>query len=78
MSYGIMLEKNHQTLNLSPKFGLVKKTPLTSFINRLLENVSIEFAFPYAPLPYHKGAKQDTIGVTKGTNVNCHTIRVLC
>jgi hypothetical protein len=24
--------------------------------------------FPYASLPCHKGAKQDTIGVIKGTN----------
>jgi hypothetical protein len=24
---------------------------------------------PYALLPCHKGAKQDTIGVTRGTNV---------
>jgi hypothetical protein len=25
--------------------------------------------FPYAMLPHHEGAKQDTIGVTRRTNV---------
>jgi hypothetical protein len=33
-----------------------------------MENVGIESMFPYAPLLYHKGAKQNTIRVTRGTN----------
>ncbi len=49
--------------NLLPKFGHAKKIPPTSFPNHLLEKAWVEFAFPYAPLPRHDGAKWNTIGV---------------
>jgi hypothetical protein len=56
-------------LNLLPKLGFTKKNPHVSFPNCLLENTSIESGFPYAPLPHHEGAKQNTIGVIRRTNV---------
>jgi len=44
-------------LNLPPKLSLAKKTFFTSFPIRLLENIWIEYVFPYGLLPHHKGAK---------------------
>jgi len=46
-----------------------KKTSFASFPNHLLENASIKFVFPYALLPYHEGAKWNTIRVTRGASV---------
>jgi hypothetical protein len=54
--------------NWLTKFGPIKKTPPTSFFSRLLENVWVEFAFPYALSPCHKGAKQDATGVPGGAS----------
>jgi hypothetical protein len=45
-----------------------KKILCVSFPSRLLENALIKFAFPYAMFPFHKGVKQNTIGITR-TNV---------
>jgi len=44
-------------LNLPPKLSLAKITFFTSFPIRLLENIWIEYVFPYGLLPHHKGAK---------------------
>jgi hypothetical protein len=52
---------------LLTKLQLAKKI-LTSFPCHMLENIWIKFAFPYAILPHHKGAKWNTIGVTRGAN----------
>jgi hypothetical protein len=43
-----------------------KKTPFADFLNRLLKNVRVEFAFFYALSPHHEGAKRNTIGVARG------------
>jgi len=45
-----------------------KKTPFASFPSHLLENTLLKFMFPYALSPYHEGAKQNTIRVTKGAS----------
>jgi hypothetical protein len=51
--------------NLSLKLGPAKQF-LISFLSCLLENIWIKSMFFYALLPYHKWAKQNTIGVTTG------------
>jgi hypothetical protein len=51
------------------KLEPIKKIPCVGFLNHLLENAWVKFAFPYAMLPFHKGVEQNTIGITKGTNV---------
>ncbi len=44
-------------LKLWPKLRLEKKIFLASFLNRLLKNVLVTFAFPYALLLHHDGEK---------------------
>jgi hypothetical protein len=53
-------------LNLLPKVKLVTKIPFTSFPSCLVENIWVGFAFPYALMPRHDWAKQDTIWVIRG------------
>jgi hypothetical protein len=55
--------------SLPPKLGPAKRIPPTSFSNYLLESIWIELIIPYDMLPHHKKAKQNTIGITKGTSV---------
>jgi len=45
----------------------LQKKPLASFFNCLLKSIQVEPAFFYALLPCHKGAKRNTIRVTKET-----------
>ncbi len=61
-----MLGKKDGARTGRQSLGLQKKNLLVNFPNRLLKNTWIEYVFPYALLPYHEGAKQDTIGVIKG------------
>ncbi len=63
------VEEKALSSNLLPKVGLARKTCLASFFSCLLESIWVEFAFPYAKLLHHKRAKQDTIRVTRRTNV---------
>jgi hypothetical protein len=57
------------SLNLPLKLGLVRKIILASFPNHLLKIIWIISTFPcHVPTPI-KGAKQNTIGVIKKTNV---------
>jgi len=62
-----------EALNLdllpNPNPKLIKKIILIGFLSHLLKNAWVESTFPYALLPYHKGAKQNTIEVIKGANV---------
>jgi hypothetical protein len=55
--------------DLSPKLRLVKKIPFISFPSHLLKIALIKSTFFLTMLPHHKGAKQNTIGVIKITNV---------
>jgi hypothetical protein len=58
-------------LKLVNKAWAHKKKPLIiNFPSRLLKNTYVEFAFPYALLPHHEGAKWNTIGVIGGICVN--------
>jgi hypothetical protein len=52
--------------NLNPK--LVKKIIPIGFPSHLLKSAWVESTFPYALLPRHKGAKQNTIGVITRAN----------
>jgi hypothetical protein len=63
-----MLGKKHWTWTYHRNLAS-QKTFFTSFPIRLLENIWIEYVFPYGLLPHHKAAKQDTIRVTRWTNV---------
>jgi hypothetical protein len=51
------------------KLGLTKKNPPRSFPNCMFKNTWIKYAFPYAPLPHHKRAKANTIGVIRRASV---------
>ncbi len=62
---GDHVEEEALNSNLSPKLEFIMKTPLGNVLNHLLENTWIEFLFPYDSLPYHKGAKWDTIVGTR-------------
>jgi len=57
-----------RSLNWLVKLMFAKKPLPTSFPNRLLENVWIKSMFPYALLPRHEGAKQNTIGIIRGAS----------
>jgi hypothetical protein len=48
--------------------GLQKKI-IVGFFNYLLESIKIGPTFASAQMPHHKGAKQNTIGVTKEISV---------
>jgi hypothetical protein len=51
-----------------PKLRPSKKTLPASFLSCLLKNIQVELTFLYALLPCHKGAKWNTIVVTKGAS----------
>jgi hypothetical protein len=53
---------------LVDKAWAYKKNFHVNFPNRLLKNIWIESAFPYALSPQHEKAKQNTIGVVRGVN----------
>jgi hypothetical protein len=56
-------------LNLPPKLGHAKRNLLASFLKVLLKNLWVKSTFPYVMLPHHERAKQDTIRVTRITNI---------
>jgi len=66
------------SLNLLLKLGFTKKTFLVSFPSRLLKSAWIESTFPYALLPHHKKAKENTIKITRRISVKLPHIGVLC
>jgi hypothetical protein len=55
--------------NLSSKLKPIRRNYYVSFPIFILENIQIKFAFPHAQLPLPKGPKQNTIGITRRTNV---------
>jgi hypothetical protein len=52
-------------MQLPPKLGLAKKSPLVGFPSCMLENIEVECVFPYALLPCHEGETQNTIVIRK-------------
>jgi hypothetical protein len=56
------------SLNWPTKLRPAKKTPSTSFPNCLVKNAWIKSPFPYGLSPHHEEAKQNAIGVVRGTS----------
>jgi len=54
--------------NLLLKLGPIGRILLIGFPKHMIENIRIRFVFSYAHLPCFEKAKQDTIGVIRGTN----------
>jgi hypothetical protein len=56
-------------LDLLPKLKLIIFFPPIGFPSCLIENTWVGFAFPYALMPHHGWAKQDTIWVIRWVNI---------